>query len=165
MPSPGRARLDGSFLLAGVVTDAKLIPGEKVGQRVTRTWTFTSRCPTGACSQVQLARPRPSGTDRLTLRRKSPANYTGTGTFYAPARCGSKTFARGTRVPFTITVKVTSARLIGGVVTATRVNTTYLNRSRTNLTPCVAVVGHDAATYHGHLVIPPAPSGGTGPGP
>jgi hypothetical protein len=66
-------------------------------------------------------------------------------------------------VPYTITVRVTAAAIAAGVDAATRVSAVYTNRSRTNLTPCVAVPGHDAATYHGHLIVSVAPTGGTGP--
>jgi len=31
------------------------------------------------------------------------------------------------------------------------VSATYVNRQRLNRTPCVAALGHDAASYHGHL--------------
>jgi surface antigen len=37
-------------------------------------------------------------------------------------------------------------------VTATRIAASYTNRYRVNLTPCVGVLGHDAAAYYGHLV-------------
>jgi hypothetical protein len=30
-----------------------------------------------------------------------------------------------------------------------------VNRSRRNLTLCVAALGHDAASYHGHIIVPP----------
>ena len=163
-PSPplGAARLQGEFLLAGRVTQAKLVPGERVGQLVSRTWTFTPRCPAGACDTVQLMRTRASGTDRVMLRRSKPGYYAGSGTFFAPLRCGSRIYPRGASVPFTITVQVTAALGAPGTLVASRVNATYLNRSRRNLTPCVGVLGHDAASYHGHLQLGTPPTGGAG---
>jgi hypothetical protein len=161
--SPTRARLQGSFLLAGRVTAAKNISGEHVGQNVARTWTFNSRCRTGECATVSLVRTRTGGRDALVLHRKSPGYYTGSGSFYAPLRCGSHTWPRGETVPFTVTVRVSAAAMVGRVDLATRVSAVYTNRSRGNRTPCVAVLGHDAATYHGRLVAPAPPSGGIGP--
>jgi hypothetical protein len=141
------------------VTVADNIRGEHVGQRVTRIWTFTPACASGACSTIKLARARAAGSDRLTLHRRGPGYYVGKGSFYAPLKCGSDTYPKGAAVPFTITVRVTAVTLFAGFVVATAVSATYTNPSRTNLTPCIAVLGHDAATYHGHL-MPPRGSGG-----
>ena len=128
--------------------------------RSCRTWTFTSLCPSGQCSRVKLVRQRSAGTDRLTLSRRGPGRYSGTGKFYAPLKCGGRLFHRGEAVPFTIQVHVTAAAYVGSVAVATRVNATYTNRSRTNLTRCVDIPGHDAASCHGHLVTS---TGGAGP--
>ena len=149
------ARLGGQVQLAGVVTVAKFVPGEYVGQPVARTWTFVPGCPTGACDTIGLARTRATGTDLLVLYRLSPGYYVGTGRFFAPLECGGRAYPQGSAVPFTITVRVTAARVIGGVLSASRVNATYVNRSRRNLTLCVAALGHDAASYHGHIIVPP----------
>jgi hypothetical protein len=148
----------GAFLIAGRITTADNVPGERRGQSFLRTWTFTPTCPAGSCQSIVLARPRALGADTLTLHRRRPGYYTGRAKFYAPVRCGSRTYARGAAVPFTITVTVTAATLDPtGAVLASRVNATYENRARTNLTPCVGVLGHDAASYHGHrLLIPSA---------
>jgi hypothetical protein len=161
-PSLGAARLEGPFQLAGRVTVAKLIPGERAGQTVSRTWTFNPACPAGACDTVTLVRARASGADRLLLHRRKPGYYVGDGTFFAPVRCGSQIYVKGAAVPFTITVRVTGLLAAPGVLVASRVSASYVNRSRRNLTPCVGVLGHDAATYHGHLQLGPAPSGGSG---
>ncbi len=151
-PAPGSARLQGPFLLAGRVSVAQQVRGERRGQKVTRTWTFFPGCPAGACGTVVLIRTRARGKDRVVLHRRAPGYYTGAGTFYAPLRCGSRTYARGERVPFNVTVRVTAAVVFKGVVFATQLRASYTNRSRTNLTPCFAVLGHDAATYTGRLV-------------
>ncbi len=161
-PGIGAARLEGQFQLEGRVTAAKLVPGERVGQVVSRTWTFNPACAAGACDQVQLVRARASGTDSVTLHRRKPGYYVGAGSFFAPLQCGSQLYPRGSAVPFTITVTVMAALPTPGVAVASRVTATYLNRSRRNLTPCVGVLGHDAATYHGHLQLGPSPSGGGG---
>jgi hypothetical protein len=156
------ARLQGQFLLEGKVTKAKHIPGEHVGQVVSRTWTFNPTCPAGACDQVQLVRARVSGTDTLVLSRRRPGYYVGVGTFFAPLRCGTRVYPLGAAVPFTVTVTVTASLAGPDGLIASRVNATYVNRSRRNRTPCVGVLGHDAATYHGHLLLGPPPPGSGG---
>jgi hypothetical protein len=158
-PSTGTARLQGQFAMSGRVTAARNVRGERAGQRVLRAWIFTPRCPTGACLRVGLARTRSTGFDSLILKARSPGYYVGAGAFYAPLRCGSRTYSRGQFVPFTVTVRITAAAVIGGVPVATQVSATYVNRSRANRTRCFAVLGHDAATYAGQLV---SPTGGTG---
>jgi hypothetical protein len=163
-PTPALARLAGQFRLTGRITVATNVRGEHVGEQVSRTWTFTPTCAAGACRTIGLVRSRAAGSDALTLRRRSRGVYTGAGSFYAPLRCGSRTYRRGSAVPFTITVRVTAAVLAGGQVFATQITASYTNSSRTNLTPCVAVLGHDAATYTGHIALPTAPTGGTGTG-
>jgi hypothetical protein len=152
-PPVSAARLQGSFLLGATVTVAANVPGERVGQTFTRTWTFSSGCPTGPCQTVSLTRPRASGVDQLTLHLRGPGHYAGFGSFYAPLRCAGRTYPRGARVPFKISVQVTLAALAAdGSVIAKRIAATYVNRRRINRTPCVAVLGHDAARYHGYLV-------------
>ena len=151
--APAGPRLEGLFVMAGRVSVATRIPGERVGQTVLRAWTFIAPCPAGTCISAVLVRTRGSGgaRDTLTLQRRNPGYYTGSGRFYAPLRCGTKTYPRGELVPFTIAVQVTAATP-GTSPTATRISATYTNRSRTNLTPCFSVLGHDAADYHGHLL-------------
>jgi hypothetical protein len=146
--------LQGAFRLSGRITVATRVPGERAGQPVLRTWTLIPACPAGPCPIIGLIRRRPTGTDRLRLRRLAPAQYVGTGSFLAPLRCGSRTYRRGAAVPYTIAVRITAAVLSGGVTLATGINATYTNRTRTNLTRCVSVLGHDAATYHGELIHP-----------
>jgi hypothetical protein len=146
------ARLDGKFLLAGRVTADRGVDGEHVGETFTRTWTFTPLCATGACATVKLVRQRAGGTDTLVLTRRAAAYYTGSGQFYAPLDCAGKRYSQGYRVPFTITVRITASRLVGLEVIASRIDATYHNPTRINLTPCVAVPAHDSATYHGHLI-------------
>jgi hypothetical protein len=151
-PPLAAARLQGQFTMSGRVTVAVHIRGERVGQKVRRTWTFAPTCPTGQCVEVGLGRTRAAGTDLLRLFRTGPARYSGHGVFYVPLKCGSTTYAQGESVPFTITVRITAAALSAGIPVATAIKATYTNRSRTNLTNCVAVPGHDAATYAGTVI-------------
>ena len=148
------ARLQGTFQLAGRVTVAVNVRGERRGQTVRRTWTFTSGCPVGQCTAVDLSRGRATGTDVLVLRRLGPGRYAGNTSFYSPLRCAGQLYPQGQKIPFTITVRITQASQVGAVAVATRINATYQNRTRVNLTPCVGVLGHDSARYHGQLAPP-----------
>jgi hypothetical protein len=155
-PAPvAGARLQGDFVLNGQVTVAVRIRGERTGEKITRNWTFTPLCPAGQCRTVTLLRRRHAGVDRVTLLRRSPGHYSGRGSFAAPLQCDGATYPTGARVPFMITVRIDSAVVSNGTVIASRVSATYTNAVRINLTPCVAVLGHDAAAYHGHVVLPP----------
>jgi hypothetical protein len=151
------ARLAGKFSLAGRITVANRVRGERVGQTFMRTWTFTPRCASGACGTITLVRQRSGGRDKVTLRRRSAGVYTGSGSFYVPLRCGSTTYTHGELAAFSITVRIDGAARdrVSGKAIATHVNTTYNNSSRRNLTPCVDFPGRDAARYHGHLIRPP----------
>ncbi len=149
VPSPlATARLQGQFTVSGRVTVAVNIRGERARQTVVRTWTFAPTCPAGACPEVGLKRTRASGFDLLRLFQTRTGGYSGHGTFYVPLNCGGTTYPKGESVPFTITVHVTAVSATG---VATAIKATYMNRSRRNLTNCVAVPGHDAATYTGTL--------------
>jgi hypothetical protein len=147
--------------MAGRVTVAHDIKGERVGQTAHRVWTFTPLCPAGMCQTLALVRKRARGSDSLTLSLTGPGSYRGRGLFYAPLRCGRRTYPKGEAVPFTIIVHVTAAAVIEGVDVATTVYAEYINRARRNLTRCVEVPGHDAAQYSG-ILMPPS-SGGAAP--
>jgi hypothetical protein len=159
-PRPRAARLLGFFRLSGRITVADGVGRERPGQPVHRTWAFLPLCPAGACGRVELVRLRYRGRDTLVLRRVAPALYIGAGRFYAPLRCGDRTYPNGEAVPFTVTVRVTAAVRSGLGVLASRLRASYTNRQRINLTPCVAFPGHDAAVYRGRLLgsPPPAPT-------
>lgn len=150
-PAYGTARLQGTFQLAGRVTAAHAVNGEHVGQTVARVWSFSSTCPSGQCAQVALVRSRATASDSLILQRTAPGLYRGIGSFFLPLSCAGRLYPQGEQVPFTITVRITFAVPFAGAIVATRVNASYVNRQRINRTPCVGALGHDAASYHGHL--------------
>jgi hypothetical protein len=151
-PLLGAARLQGSFQLNGQITVAANVRGERTGQTVSRTWLFSSGCTAGPCSTVSLLRQRSAGGDAVTLAQQSPGYYLGYGSFTAPLLCGKTIYGAGEQVPFTITVRITNAAVQSdGTVAATGIAATYSNAYRINLTPCVGVLGHDAAVYQGQL--------------
>lgn len=136
-PAP---QLQGTFQMTGTVTVANNVRGEHVGQVVHRTWTFTPLCPTAPCATVRLVRQRADGTDMLTLHGTGPGSYAGAGQYFAPLRCTGRIYRPGQVIPFKITVNVTATG---------QLRATYVNGSRINLTPCIGVLGHDAAGYTG----------------
>ena len=150
-------RLAGEFTMTGRITVDDDVPGEHVGERVTRMWDFLAPCPTGQCRTEKLVRSRATGEDRLTLRRKHGefSHWVGKGSFYAPLRCGARIYARGEHVSFTIAVRISGVEIVDGMPGAASVQANYVNGRRTNLTPCVAVLGRDAAVYTGKLVSYP----------
>jgi hypothetical protein len=145
-PAPD-ALLKGTFQMSGRVTVADNVRDERVGQVVTRTWTFTPECASAPCPTVRLVRGRSGGTDTLALDQTGPETYAGSGLFYAPLRCSGRIYPRGQEIPFRITVRVTATT----GTTASAISATYVNRERTNLTPCIGVLGHDSARYVGLL--------------
>ena len=142
--------------MTGVVTVAHHVPGEQVGQQVTRTWTFAPLCPTGPCTTVQVVRTRINGSDTVALQLRPGGFYAGRGIFYLPLGCAGRRYSHGQQVPFKLTFRVTATAVVNGTLVATSIAATYRNRTRKNLTPCVAVLGHDAATYSGTLQPSPA---------
>ncbi len=151
-PPVPATQLQGTFQMAGTVTDAQYVRGEHVGETVQRSWTFTPLCSVGTCPTVRLVRNRARGIDRLTLTAVGPRAYAGTAQFYAPLRCAGRIQRPGQAIPFQIRVHVTAiGPAPGGGTMATAITATYTNTSRLNLTRCVAVLGHDAASYTGTL--------------
>ncbi|HEY6398657.1 MAG TPA: hypothetical protein VIX82_14515 [Solirubrobacteraceae bacterium] len=140
--------------MTGLVTVAHNVPGEQVGQQVTRTWTFAPVCPTGPCHTVQVVRTRINGSDSVFLHLRTGGVYFGRGAFFLPLGCAGHRYPHGEQVLFKLTVRVTGKTVVNGTVIAARVSATYRNRARKNLTPCVAVLGHDAARYSGTLIAP-----------
>jgi hypothetical protein len=146
-PPANDTLLTGTFQMSGRVTVANNVRGEQVGQLVTRTWTFTPQCATAPCATVQLVRGRAGGTDTVTLVETPTGAYAGSAVFYAPLRCSGHIFPRGQEIPFRITVRITATN----GTSASAISATYVNRRRTNLTPCIGVLGHDSARYTGVL--------------
>ena len=149
---PARARLEGNYILKGRVTVATDVRGEHVGEHVTRRWKFTPMCPAGRCLEVGLTRGRRRAANELVLRRVAPGLYRGSGVFYRPLRCGRSLHKRGERAPFTITVRITAAVDFAGVIVATKIHATYVNRKRINLTRCVRPPARDSAVYNGRVI-------------
>jgi hypothetical protein len=155
-PLIAAARLSGTWGMLGSVTKAVGVPDENRGEIVERAWTFVPLCPIGQCTEVQLQRSRAGGTDTLVLTRRRPGYYTGTGSFYAPARCRGRSFRKGELVPFTITLRITAALSTSGGAAATQATATYRNPRRIGLTRCVTPPSYDAATYAGGPLVAPA---------
>jgi hypothetical protein len=159
LPVPGlpHTRLQGQFTMTGRITSARDVPGEYVGELVTRSWTFVAPCPAGQCATEKLVRSRAAGRDAITLKRKGGVfdQWVGKGSFYAPLQCGARIYRRGERVWFTIAVGISGVAAVNGMPVATTVTARYSDYKRTNQTRCVAALGHDAAVYTGTLVNPP----------
>ncbi|MEA2211611.1 MAG: hypothetical protein QOF83_1559 [Solirubrobacteraceae bacterium] len=150
------ARLQGTFTASGTVLSAVNVPGERRGQQVSRIWTFTPQCPTGACAAVKLIRQRgDTNHDTVMLRRQQPGHYKGTGSFTVPVRCGSRVFRNGERARYTITLTITAAVASGSGANATGFTATYRNPRRTGLTRCYSAPSYDSARYVGTAGPPP----------
>jgi hypothetical protein len=148
------ARLQGTFAMTGQISRAVNVPGERAGHRVSRTWVFTSLCPTGPCAQVLVVRGRGRGVPRVkaVLTLHSPGYYIGQAVFYAPLRCGSRIYRPGERVHYRLAVRITAATPVAGQAMATTLVASYASGTRDNMTPCVDPVGQrDAASYAGAL--------------
>lgn len=158
-------RLEGTFSLAGTLTVADDVYGERPGERVRRTWQFFPACAGESCRRVLLRRRR-SGRhllDQVMLTRQPSGVYGGHGSFWVPLRCAGQIDAHGGLATETITVRITETQLVGTTRFATAISATYRNPSRTNLTRCPGAIGHDAARYVGRLTsplpVPPAANG------
>lgn len=152
------ARLEGSFRMAGRITVARDVRGERTGQRVMRTWRVDSTCPLGVCRTVGLRRSRARGEDRLVLRRRARGVYTARGSFTTPLRCAGRTYRRGGLVLFSVTLTITAARTVQTTPFASAISARYDNSRRVNRTPCPGGLGRDAARYGGARLGPlPAP--------
>jgi hypothetical protein len=158
IPTNATARLEGNFAMRGRINQVQDVLGEHVGEIVHRNWTFRPMCQAGVCRRIVLTRRRSNGTDTVVLYQRSAAYYTGTGAFYAPLQCAGSVWHRGSYAPFTITVRITGAAVVDGVVVASKVRAFYHNAARYNRTPCVvSTLGHDDAEYTGAPApVPPA---------
>lgn len=151
-PILGAARLSGTYAVTGVVTAAVGIPGEAPGQPVTRSWTLSAPCRTGACALLGLSRQRAGATDALFLHRVAPGLYEGAGRFTAPVQCHGRVYPAGAWVPYRITLIVTNAaRAADGHLVATGFSATYTGGPHIGRTRCFQPPVHDAARYTGVL--------------
>lgn len=163
-PAP---RLQGTFAMTARVTTAVRVRGEHRGQVLHRVWVFVpERCSASGCRSARLIRQR--GRDfhaRLTLHRTASGSYEGSGSFYVALRCRGRRYPHGSRVPYTISVRIAGTTTVGTVPYATAVTGTYLNRRRTDSTPCPLGPSHDAAAYTGTVTagLPAPPPATTAP--
>lgn len=145
------ARLDGEFGMKGVITRADRVPHEHKGQKLGRTWLFTSKCDSGPCDSVVLHRHRTHHkVDRMVLDRVRTGEYFGKGKFFFPIRCAGIVHRHGGEARVEIDVKITAADADGN---ATDVRAKYTNPRRINHTQCGSDrdLGRDGARYTGHL--------------
>jgi hypothetical protein len=156
------ARVTGTFAMRARVTTAVDVPGEHVGQALLRRWLVSpSGCAGPVCKTLSIDRER---SDRLystvVLARTGPGEFAGSGSFYAALLCNGRRYARGSKVGYRITLTVARTTAIGHVVFAQAISATYLNRSRTDSTPCPVPPSHDAGVYTGSVIagLPTAPA-------
>jgi PKD repeat protein len=153
------ARLQGTWTMSGTVTRADGVRGERKGQKVKRTWSFTSSCASGACSTVRLRRERSSKHfDKLTLKRAGSAGYKGSGRFYVRLRCNGRTYSRGGIAYYRIGLTMTQSRTVQGKRFAIAFRANYNNTRRVNKTPCAGSLGRDAGSYTGKHAAPAPPT-------
>jgi PKD domain-containing protein len=150
------ARVEGRFTMRAVITTAVDVRGEYRGQRLNRTWRIRpSGCRLDVCTVLHLRRTRGHGRSlQITLRRGRDGDYVGDGVFFATLSCRGRIYRHGARVPYTIRLRVTGTRTVGGIRFARRIAATYVNRRRIDRTPCLFGVSHDAARYRGRLRSP-----------
>lgn len=150
------ARVEGRFTMRAVITTAVDVRGEYRGQRLYRTWRIhPSGCRLDVCTVLHLRRTRGYGRSlQITLRRRRDGDYVGGGVFFETLSCRGRIYRRGARVPYTIRLRVTGTRTVGGIRFARRVAASYVNRRRIDRTPCLLGVSHDAARYRGRLRSP-----------
>jgi hypothetical protein len=147
------ARVQGRFTMRTVVTAAVNVRGEHRGERLTRTWRIRpSRCGGDVCRVLHVRRTRGLGRRLgLTLYRGRNGTYTGHGTFPVALSCRGRIVHRGALAPYTIHLRVTAARPVGGIRFARRLTATYVNRTRVDRTRCAFTPSYDAARYSGRL--------------
>jgi hypothetical protein len=156
------ARVEGTFTMRARVTNAVNVRGEHRGQRLRRTWTIVpSGCTRSRCRTLHVTRGRGQGvTSRLTLHRLPRGGYVGHGSFSVALKCLGRTYRHGSRARYTLSLRITRARAVGGVRFARRITAHYRNRARTDSTPCPLGPSHDAARYSGWVTagVPSPPT-------
>jgi hypothetical protein len=151
------ARVQGQFAMRAFVTQAIGVRGEHRGERLRRTWQIRpTGCLHDVCLILHLRRNLSAGrSEQVTLHRRRDGTYLGRGQFFVGLSCRGRIYRHGSRARFTIRLRVTATRTIGGIRFARRVTARYDNTSRTDSTPCTLGESRDAASYAGRL------SGGT----
>jgi hypothetical protein len=151
------ARISGTFSMRAKVTTAANVMGEYRGEILSRQWVIVpGGCTLDVCRSLQLDRQRSDNLDSsITLRRRGPGSYAGSGVFYAPLECLGRLYPHGSRVPYRITLQVTATSEIAGIVFAKRIVATYVNRQRSDTTPCPLAPSHDAGAYTGEVTSGP----------
>jgi hypothetical protein len=146
-------RVLGRFLMIGTVATAQGIPGERPGERVTRTWRIRPYgCAGSDCARVVLVRHRGAQREsKLTLRRIGAGAYRGTGTFWVPLKCLGRTSAHGSLAAYVITLRVTGWTARGAIRYATVLTATDTNSERSDRTRCPLGIVRDSARYVGIL--------------
>lgn len=83
------ARVSGTFAMRATVTSAVDVSGEYSGETLSRRWVIVpDACTRNVCSALQLDRQRGDGLySAVTLRRRGPGTYSGSGVFYAALEC------------------------------------------------------------------------------
>lgn len=153
------ARVVGSFVMTGHITEAVRVRGEQPGQTVVRHWVFTGEsCTLKACKRLLLRRQRSAGLySSLVLTRVGAGIYTGRSRFYAGLKCKGIVNPRGLEVPYGITVTVTRITVVQGISFASALVATYTNLIREDRTICPIGPSHDAANYIGVASPSPGP--------
>jgi hypothetical protein len=141
--------------MQGRITVADDVRGEHAGQRVHRTWTFDPHCKHGACKHVVVKRRRSARgiLDTVTLNRQSPGVYSGWGHFWMALECNGRVVRHSGVAAERITVRITRAARAGRTRYATAISASYFNPYRHQYTRCPGIIGHDSATYTGHLEV------------
>jgi hypothetical protein len=147
------ARVQGRFTMRTIVTAAVNVRGEYLGERLTRTWRIRpGGCRGDVCGVLHLRRTRGHGRRLgLTLHRRRNGSYVGHGTFPVALSCRGRIVHRGALAPYTIRLRVTAARSVGGIRFARSLAATYVNRTRVDRTRCAFTPSYDAARYRGRL--------------
>jgi len=147
------ARVLGTFSMRARVTAAVNVRGEHAGQVFRRRWVITADgCQGNVCPTLELLRQRSRHLySRLELHRVGVGRYAGRGAFYAALACKGRIYRHGSRAPYRITLRVVGATEVGGVFFARRITATYVNRRRSDSTPCPLGPSHDAARYRGRV--------------
>jgi PKD repeat protein len=145
------ARPLGQFEMYARVTAAENVRGEHAGELLKRRWIMLPQsCLGSVCQTLELNRERGATQhEELTLHRVGSGSYVGSASFYVALRCKGKVYQHGSRVPYRITLSVTSAVTVQGIAFARGVTATYESHKRSDSTPCELSPSHDAARYSG----------------